>query len=80
MFVTGAPSIRGGGGMPQRITGGLPMGSAKDLETAKAEFKTGWIALKARHTPEQLASAYMAMNIGDEPEPEPRGPRPQRFN
>ena len=24
------------------LTGGLPMGSAKDLDTAKADFKTAW--------------------------------------
>ena len=30
------------------LTGGLPMGSCKDLDTAKAEFKTAWLALKAR--------------------------------
>ena len=29
------------------LGGGLPMGSAKDLNTAKAEFKTAWKALKA---------------------------------
>jgi hypothetical protein len=28
------------------LTGGLPMGSAKDLEAAKAEFKAAWEALK----------------------------------
>ena len=39
------------------LTGGLPMGSAKDLDTAKAEFKAAWEALKARTTPEQLAAA-----------------------
>ncbi len=31
------------------------MGSAKDIETAKAEFKAAWEALKARTAPEQLA-------------------------
>ena len=30
------------------LTGGLPMGSARDLKTAKAEFKAAWEALKAR--------------------------------
>ena len=45
------------------IPGGLPIGSAKDLDTAKAEFKAAWEALKARTTPEQLAAAYRAMNI-----------------
>ena len=48
------------------LTGGLPMGSAKDLDTAKAEFKAAWKALKARTTPEQLAAAYKAMNIRDD--------------
>jgi hypothetical protein len=37
------------------------MGSAKDLDTAKAEFKAAWEALKARTTPEQFAE----MNIRD---------------
>ena len=40
------------------LTGGFPMGSSKDLDTAKAEFKTAWKALKARTPPEQLAAAY----------------------
>jgi hypothetical protein len=44
------------------LPGGLPMGSAKDIDTAKAEFKAAWEALKARTTPEQLAAAYRAMN------------------
>ena len=48
------------------LTGGLPMGSSKDLNTAKAEFKVAWEALKARTPPEQLAAAYKAMNIRDE--------------
>ena len=30
------------------LTSGLPMGTAKDLDTAKAEFKAAWEALKAR--------------------------------
>ena len=42
------------------------MGSAKDLDTAKAEFKSAWEALKARTTPERLAAAYKAMNIRDD--------------
>ena len=48
------------------LTGGLPMGSAKDLDTAQAEFKAAWEALKARTPPEQLAAAYKAMNIRDD--------------
>ena len=39
------------------LTGGLPMGSSTDLDTAKAEFKTAWEALKAGTSPEQLAAA-----------------------
>ncbi len=46
-----------------RLPGVLPMGSAPDFNTAKAEFKAAWKALKARTTPEQLAAAYRAMNI-----------------
>jgi hypothetical protein len=43
------------------------MGSAKDLDAAKAEFKAAWEALKARTTPERLAAAFKAMNIrGDD--------------
>ena len=45
------------------LTGGLPMGSAKDIDTAKAEFKAAWEALKARTPPEQLGAAYKAVNI-----------------
>ena len=48
------------------LTGGLPMGSSKDLDTAKAEFKAAWEALKARTPPEQLAAAFKAMNIRDD--------------
>ena len=42
------------------------MGSARDLDTAKAEFKAAWEALKARTTPHQLAAAYRDMNIRDD--------------
>jgi hypothetical protein len=48
------------------VTGGLPMGSCRDLNTAKAEFKAAWKALKARTRPEQLAAAYKAMNTRDD--------------
>ena len=48
------------------LPGGLPTGSSPDFNTAKAEFKAAWEALKARVTPEQLASAYKAMNIRDD--------------
>jgi hypothetical protein len=39
------------------LPGGLPTGSAPDFSTAKVEFKAAWKALKAKTTPEQLASA-----------------------
>jgi hypothetical protein len=48
------------------LTGGLPIGSAGDLETAKRDFQAAWEALKTRTTPEDLAKAYKAMNIRDE--------------
>ena len=48
------------------LPGALPTGSSADLNTAKAEFKAAWKALKARTTPEQLAAAYKAMNIRDD--------------
>jgi hypothetical protein len=43
-----------------------PMGSSKDIDTAKAEFKAAWKALKATTPPEQLAAAYKVMNIRDD--------------
>jgi hypothetical protein len=49
------------------LPGGLPAGSSPDLERAKTEFKAAWEALKARTSPEQLAAAYKAMNIRDDP-------------
>ena len=48
------------------LPGGLPMGPAKDLDTAKADFKAAWEALKARTTPVQLAAAYRDLNIRDD--------------
>ena len=39
------------------LSGGLPMGSSKDLDTAKAEFKGPGTALKAGTTPSLLAAA-----------------------
>jgi len=53
--------LEGQGGVP----GALPMGSARDLETAKADFKAALEALKARTTPEQLLAAYRDLNIRD---------------
>jgi hypothetical protein len=37
-----------------QLTGGLPIASSKDLDTAKAEFKWAWEALKARTSPGRL--------------------------
>ena len=48
------------------LTAGLRMGSAKDLDTAKADFKAAWENLKARTSPEQLAAAYRGLNIRDD--------------
>ena len=45
------------------LPGGLPIGSAPDINTAKPKFREAWKALKARTPPEQLAAAYRAMNI-----------------
>ena len=43
------------------------MGSAKDLDTAKADFKAAWENLKARTSKDELAAAYKDMNIrGDD--------------
>ena len=39
------------------------MGSAGDLNTAKADFKVAWEALKARTKPEP--AAYRDLNIRD---------------
>ena len=39
------------------------MGLSKDLDTAKADFKADWEVLKAKTSPEELATAYRAMNI-----------------
>ena len=54
----------GSGASPSDLPGGLPTGSAMDIDTAKSEFKAAWEALKARTTPEQLAAAYRAMTSG----------------
>ena len=52
------------------LTAGLRMGSAKDLDTAKADFKAAWEGLKAKTSPEELAAAYQAMNIDDDKSPD----------
>ena len=46
------------------LPGSLRTGSSPDFNTAKAEFKAAWEALKARTTPEEIAAAYKAMNCG----------------
>ena len=49
------------------LPGGLPAGSAPDLNTAKRELRSAWEALKERTPPEQLAEAFKATNIrGDD--------------
>jgi len=48
------------------LTAGLRMGSAKDLDTAKADFKAAWENLKARVSKDELAAAYKALNIRDD--------------
>ena len=48
------------------LTGGLPMGSARDLETAKADFKAAWERLLAKTSKDELVAAYKAMNIRDD--------------
>jgi hypothetical protein len=45
------------------LSGGLPMGSAGDLDTAKADFEAAWETLKAKTPPEELAAAYKAMDV-----------------
>jgi hypothetical protein len=44
------------------LTAGLRMGSAKDLDTAKADFKVAWEALKAKTPKDELAAAYKDLN------------------
>jgi hypothetical protein len=39
------------------LTAGLRMGSANDLDTAKADFKAAWEELKARTSKDELAAA-----------------------
>jgi hypothetical protein len=42
------------------------MGSARDLDTAKADFKAAWGRLLAKTSKDELAAAYKAMNIRDD--------------
>jgi hypothetical protein len=48
------------------LTAGHPLGSDKDLDTAKADFKAAWEILKAKTSPEELAAAYRDLNIRDD--------------
>ena len=48
------------------LTAGLRMGSAKDLDTAKADFKAAWEELKARTSKDELAAAFKDLNIRDD--------------
>ena len=43
----------------------LQVAEEKDLDTAKAEFRAAWKALKAKTSKDELAAAYKAMNIRD---------------
>jgi hypothetical protein len=61
------------------LPGGLPMGSARDLDTAKADFRVAWEALKARTTPEQLLAAYRDLNIAGLPSVTRSLPRERRI-
>lgn len=49
------------------VSGGLPLGSASDLDKAKAEFKAAWATFKREHGAEKLAEAFGRMAIRDEP-------------
>jgi hypothetical protein len=40
---------------------GPPFGDARTIKKAKQEFKTAWLAFKAKHGPEALAKAYDIM-------------------
>ncbi|OKO67670.1 hypothetical protein AC629_42570 [Bradyrhizobium sp. NAS80.1] len=42
---------------------GAPFGSAKDLDEAKAAFKAAWAAMKLKHSADDFARAFKAMNI-----------------
>jgi hypothetical protein len=46
------------------LIGGLPAGTADSRFVAMVQFKAHWEALKARTTPQQLQTAYRAMNTG----------------
>ena len=48
------------------LTAGLRMGSANDLDTAKADFKAAWEELKARTSKDELAAAYEDLNLRDD--------------
>ena len=48
------------------LTGGLPMGSSTDLDTAKAEFGGGWDTFKARTQPFLLSAVLQAVNRSDQ--------------
>jgi hypothetical protein len=46
---------------------GPPFGSASTLDDAKAQFKLGWDAFKAKHGSDALARAYAAMDHANRP-------------
>jgi hypothetical protein len=47
------------------IPGIKPMGTARDLPTAKADFKAAWEAFKELHTSAEFIAAFRAMHIRD---------------
>jgi hypothetical protein len=50
------------------LPGGLPMGQAGDLDTARADFKAAWERLLARTSKDELAAAYEDLNVRDDDE------------
>ena len=56
----------GCGASPSTWAAASPWVDPRTSNTAKAEFKTAWKALKARTPPEDFAAAYKAMNIRDD--------------
>ena len=47
---------------------GPPFGDAESIDEAKARFKAAWLAFKAKHSPEEMAEAYGAMNHANRPD------------
>lgn len=49
-----------------------PFGEAGSLDEAKGRFKIAWQDYKAKHTPEELAKAFAAVNHAKRPDGYPR--------